>query len=303
MTVDSKDLFSKWILRRAWALINSSTELPYKNFVRSLFASYSINARENIDSLFSRLKNNTYEPTPPCRLYSPKQSGILRPYSLLTTDDQIVYQAFAIWIANALSKRVCRRYYKTVFSHIYAGQSARFFYRPWKLGYDLLNKSIRRSHAEGFAWFATFDLTAFYDSIDHTILRKSLEILRLDKDYISLLCNDWLPIWTTSHPKEQWIQGHGLPQSPLASGLLAESVMRHFDEVLEKWKSIKYYRYVDDIKIMARDERTLRLALVKLDLRSKELGLFPQVSKIQPRHVTIIDSELKNITLVTMKCY
>ena len=58
-------------------------------------------------------------------------------------------------------------------------------------------------------------------------------------------------------------------------------------------------RYVDDIRLFARRESDLRKALIRLDRLSKDVGLFPQSSKIEIHEVTDIRTELKSVSQPT----
>ena len=92
-------------------------------------------------------------------------------------------------------------------------------------------------------------------------------------------------------------QGHGIPQGPMASGLLSEVVLKYFDETRTKRpKEWVYFRYVDDMRFFAKNEHDLRLMLVEMDLLSKKIGLFPQSSKIDIHRITNIDDEVKSIS-------
>ena len=62
--------------------------------------------------------------------------------------------------------------------------------------------------------------------------------------------------------------------------MLSEAVLQHIDAAGEQGGRTIYLRYVDDIKILARTELELRRKLIKLDIASREIGLFPQTSKI-----------------------
>ena len=57
-----------------------------------------------------------------------------------------------------------------------------------------------------------------------------------------------------------------------------------------------YFRYVDDIRLFANNEKDLRRLLVALDLMSKDIGLFPQSAKIGIHKVADIERELKSIS-------
>jgi hypothetical protein len=87
--------------------------------------------------------------------------------------------------------------------------------------------------------------------------------------------------------------GHGVPQGPEPSAFLAECFLFHFDS--KDYRAVKYFRYVDDIRLMAKDEVPIRRALLKLDLQSKELGLVPQAQKIECRRVADLEEVLKHI--------
>lgn len=109
--------------------------------------------------------------------------GILRPYTLLSIEDQIVYQAVANVVAERLHPHVRGGYNRQVFGHQYAGASSLWFYRKWTDGYKALNKAAETTFAGGHVWKASFDLTAFYDSIDHNVLRHMLRGIGLDLDF------------------------------------------------------------------------------------------------------------------------
>lgn len=70
-------------------------------------------------------------------------------------------------VAERLHPRVRRRYNRQVFGHQYAGASGLWFYRRWTDGYKAFNKAAEKVFTNGYVWTASFDLTAFYDSIDH----------------------------------------------------------------------------------------------------------------------------------------
>ena len=44
-------------------------------------------------SLRDRIRRGVYEPASSCKIFLPKPSGLLRPITLLTVEDQVVYQA------------------------------------------------------------------------------------------------------------------------------------------------------------------------------------------------------------------
>jgi len=80
--------------------------------------------------------------------------------------------------------------------------------------------------------------------------------------------------------------------------MLSEVVLQHLDQIGDRSsKDVKYLRYVDDIKILATDEKTLRRRLVALDVAAKEIGLFPQGSKIGIRKMVSPEDEIKSVSI------
>ena len=142
----------------------------------------------------------------------------------------------------------------------------------------------------GNNWIADFDLVSFYELIDHKLLKSCLEKKVKSTELLELLFR-CLEAWTTDSGGAHL--GHGVPQGPEPSAFLAECFLFHFDA--KAFKGVKYLRYVDDIKLMAKDEAPLRRALLRLDLASKELGLVPQAQKIEIRKVASLQEIQKTI--------
>jgi hypothetical protein len=280
-------------LQRAWQWIRSNPDRTYKSHFREVYSAYATADGALLKHLKNRLDRSIFEPSDACKLFLPKPSGILRPYTLLGIEDQIVYQAMANVVAERLHPRVRGKYNRQVFGHQYAGASSLWFYRRWTDGYKAFNKAAETVFASGYVWTASFDLTAFYDSIDHNVLRHMLKEIGLDHDFcmqLTRLLNKWTATTT------QIYHDHGIPQGPLSSGLISEAVLKHFDDNFRTRFDVKYFRYVDDIRLFAKSEDHLRHALVSLDRLSKDVGLFPQSGKIDIHRVTNIQDELKSVS-------
>ena len=69
--------------------------------------------------------------------------------------------------------------------------------------------------------------------------------------------------------------------------------MFRFDRLI--FRGVVYLRYIDDIKLMAKDESTVRRALLRLDIASKYVGLVPQAQKIECRKVANLDELRKTV--------
>ena len=297
MLSDLEKAYSLSNLKLAWKWTLSNPEALYKNYCREVYAAYSVEEVKLIEQLRQKLVGGAYAPKPPCKLYFPKKSGILRPYSLLSVEDQIIYQALVNIIADKHHKLAKKRYLKQVFGHLYAGRGSNFFYCRWQNGYRAFSDAIRKAFVDGYRYVASFDLTACYDTIDHQVLSQLLQRLKIGDELIGVLIN-YLQTWTqdTDLGSDAMYHGHGIPQGPLPSGLLAEVILSQFDAEMSSNGNIQSFRYVDDIKLFAKDEHSLRHALVDLDLVSKKIGLFPQSGKIEIHKVKNISDEIKGIS-------
>jgi hypothetical protein len=177
------------------------------------------------------------------------------------------------------------------FGALYAGRNSKFFYRSWKNSYKTYNRAIKRAFLNGNEILADFDLVSFFDLIDHKVLRTVLAARVKSGELLDLLLA-CLGCWTKGNPNI-YSRGHGIPQGPEASAFLAEIFLHEFDK--GKYGRVKYLRYVDDVKLLGKTFSSVRRALVRLDLRSKVLGLVPQAQKIDIRKVDDIDAELKDV--------
>jgi hypothetical protein len=275
----------------AWERVIRGSNAQYKRFHRHLIPSYNIAADSNLTDLISRLRKGIYLPSRAVTVYIPKPTRILRPITLLSLNDQVLYQGIANYIAGRFFKSLRPNYGVKAFGALYAGSQSPFFYRPWKKAYQQFNAAIKRSYSAGNKVLGDFDLVSFFDLIDHKILRKILERNVASGEVLDLLF-DCLQEWTSGNPSA-YIRGHGIPQGPEPSAFLAEIMLADFDRA--GYRNVAYLRYVDDIKLLGKDFSPVRRALLRLDLQAKRLGLVPQAQKIEVRRITDINAELKSV--------
>jgi Reverse transcriptase (RNA-dependent DNA polymerase) len=275
----------------AWERIARGSNSQYKRLFSHLYPSYRFALRTILKDLLSEVRAGRYRPSPATVVYFPKSTRILRPITLLSINDQVVYQAITNVIANKFYASL-RPYYGTkTFGALYAGRNSLFFYRSWKKAYRAFNNTIRHAHRQGNDVVADFDLVSFFDLIDHTTLRTVLERRVKNGELLDLLFQ-YLGQWTAGQA-HIYVRGHGIPQGPEASAFLAEVFLHDFD--LSNHGKTKYLRYVDDVKLLGKTFGSVRRVLLRLDLKSKHLGLVPSAQKVQIRRVRDIERELKSI--------
>lgn len=295
---DLNSVFDLANLRRAYRWTMSNPDAAYKSYFRDSYDAFAIASDTHLKWIRAEGLKDRYEVAHASKVLVPKPSGVLRPITLRKVEDQIVYQSIVNVISDELKRQTKQRYEKRVFAHLYAGKSSKFFNIKWQRSYRKFANRVREFHSKGFNYIANFDLTSFYDSIDHHVLVHFLKELSIDEETIEylMLC---LRKWTSS----TWSIGpdniyheHGIPQGPLPSGMLSEAVLQHLDKAGEQGRRTVYLRYVDDIKILAKTEEDLRAKLIKLDIASKEIGLFPQTAKINIRKVKDPEEEIKSVS-------
>jgi hypothetical protein len=273
--IELASLISKRNLELAWHRIVTGRNLQHKRFFRHLYSGYELGLRENINLLHDRLSGN-WQATPPTRIYIPKSSGLLRPITLLAIEDQVVLQAIANKVA--LHVRIRRRKVesKQVFSNCLERRSnSVFFLQDWRRSYQAFQRQLQAHLDSGHTWIAHFDLAAFYETISHRALR-SIIAPRGGSHETWMRINQWLCVWSAGKTGIQ--VEHGIPQGPIASDFLAEVFLLPVDEVM-KCEDVKYIRYVDDIRVLAKTEKDARRAAIALELACRKWSLIPQSSK------------------------
>jgi len=268
-------LSSKPNLKLAWRRLATTKDARYKNYFRHIMEAYELSYEENINDLYKRIKNKEYTPQTPVRIYYPKASGLQRPITLLCIEDQILLQAIANLFAEKVRLRRQPLIGKSIFSNwLTKKNDSEFFLSDWKYGYYELRKSLKSWYKKGYKWVANFDLAAFYDTIPHELLLKIIAPHRGQIELTDFISN-CLQTWSADNRSVQ--HNHGIPQGPSASDFLAECVMLPIDEKMHQ--TCVYLRYVDDIRILGKNEYEVRKALVDLDVLCRERGLIPSSEK------------------------
>lgn len=271
MTINQ--LASKKNLELAWRRITTGGNYGYKRFYRPIYYAYEVALDANLADLKQRLVGGAFKPHHPERIYVPKASGLHRPLSLLTIEDQIVLQAFANLAAKRKYKQRSPLQFRVVFSNIIQKPDGIFFFRRWQYTYRAFQLRIKKHYTSGMRWVGDFDLAAFYDTISHELLLKTIypRTTNADLDWIA----NCLKIWSSDRAASG--HGHGLPQGPLASDFLAECFLLPIDLALQTLRG--YTRYVDDVRLFGETEDEVRADLIELERHCRERGLIPQTGK------------------------
>ncbi len=220
------------------------------------------------------LNEGKYKPSPCDIAEVPKGKGAVRPGSILTIKDQLVYTSLVNDIYTLLEEELS--WSQGVVDYAYRLSKERdnnLWFRDQFSGWnDFKNNSINQIN-EGSAFVVVTDITGYYENIDHSQLFSDLRQIGCS-DYIVSIIRSCLTEWGQLGTK-------GIPQGSSASHLLAKLYLNPVDNEL-KDLGYKHYRYVDDFRIFCESMAEAKQALVDLSaiLRRRGLNLQSAKSKI-----------------------
>jgi|694.fasta_scaffold24100_7 hypothetical protein len=267
-------------LQLAWKRINTQTDKLIKTYQEDELSAFAWNLEKNLLLLSQEIQNSTYEPITPSRFYKPKANGLVRPFNVLAVKDSIVYQAIANICAKA-NEDALQRYSikpKHIFGVVSLNKKAEnFFLVDWKDEVKNFNKGVKNCFNQGFTYRGKYDSASYYDLLNHEVILEKY-FSNFD-DLFKKKAKECFMEFSGSKLSQ------GVPQGYPASGLFAQLYFYEIDQKIIRFcetHNIKYFRYVDDIELLATMESVPKVKelLVKIEIWSREVGLIPQSSKI-----------------------
>lgn len=219
-----------------------------------------------------RRNNGVYRPERRHALNIPKANFTLRCALETSVTDRLVYHALAASLTPFYDPLMPWQ----AMSHRYnAGGKAdkHLFKNGVSAWMDFIN-CCRTSLGETSALLST-DLSNYFENIDISALERRMrelipQLVATDEERDGIdkrlnLLFECLSSWT-------YEEGFGLPQNRDASSFLANVYMLALDKAMLQ-KGYKYFRYMDDIKIVCDDVFQARFALKELSIELREIGL------------------------------
>jgi len=227
--------------------------------------------------------NKLYEPSPALHFDIPKPGFTIRYSSETNIVDRLIYQACIDFIAPDLDKI----HSPSIYSHRINsdwGNKYLFKYAVDEWNKFLLDAKIELDKEENEVLLIT-DLSNYYESISIKDLNNTLNFhidnLKIEakrkKDFkkVSAQLNTLLSNWCQPDTKR------GIPQNRDASSFLSNIFLNPVDDIMIK-SGYKYFRYMDDIRIVCKNKFEGRKALKLLvkELRKKGLNVNSKKTQI-----------------------
>jgi len=289
------------ILRRGWHLARSDSR---NDWVIDAFRynDFAFNLEKNLHFISSAIEKGEYHPNPSIIIDVPKSTLTVRPGSVISIEDRVVLFSIIDLIAIRLDKKLPDNVYsyrlkkkkdaKSLFKDLEilkfpflkkgTIQKRVSLTEPWYGQWPKYTKqTIYTFEKEGFKFLTISDISAYFENINISILRDViLKYLPKEQKIVNLLCS-LLEFWTL-----QTIHGlsikRGIPQGSEVFNFLGNIYLLPLDEEVIKFsknKEVKYYRYMDDVKIFSKREDIAREVLSVMNDALRKIHLNIQGSK------------------------
>ena len=238
-------------------------------------AEYAEDLDTNLGSLLERFKSGTYFAPPVWRVEIPKGDGSkTRPIGIPAFEDKVLQRAVLM---------VLEAVYEQDFYDFSYG------FRPNRSAHQALESLWHRLMEVHGGWVLEADISSFFDTLDHKILRSFLD-QRVRDGVIRKMIDKWLKARVLEDGQLRRT-GDGTPQGGVISPLLANIYLH---EVLDRWfveqvlprmrGPAHLIRYADDFVIVFADESDARRVMEALAKRFGKYGL-----ALHPRKTRLID--------------
>mgnify|MGYP001619559530 CR=1 FL=1 len=193
---------------------------------------------------------------------------------ILDIEDRLVFQVLINKIAPVLDNYLPQG----VFNDRVSKSKNRLFI-SWYENWPKYQKKLIQTYDEGYKTLITTDISNYFDSINHNILKELLmqDAKKIKKPILNLLFFI-LEFWT-SRDMYETNSYTGIPQGNDASRFLGNIYLVNIDKHMSILDGIKYYRWMDDINIFINEKANPKVTLRKLDMYMRSIQLNINMSK------------------------
>lgn len=262
---------------------------------------YVHDSKNLLRELSIRLRRKEYRPKPAIEVDIPKSGLAVRPGVVLDFEDFVVLYAIILPYIEQIDHKIPDNVYAwrlaeeghrdtgDLFQHrsnpLLPAEKRKEIqaFEEWYEAWPEFDKDTKNFIAkEGFTHLVVSDITAYFENISHDVLRGTLlRCMEADEHYPVNLLIDILSQWTVLPPHGSRVP-RGIPQGNDISSYLGNIYLLPLDEVLcglEKTDGIRYLRYMDDVKILAKSRASAMRALFAMNRVLRELQLNVQGAK------------------------
>lgn len=289
------------LLRRSWHLARNDARADFM-FDPYRYSDFAFRLEEHLIGLSQSICNGGYHPKPLLTIDVPKSSLAVRPGSVVAIEDKIVLFAIACLIAPPLDKKLPESVYswrvrknaradnlfqdheifKIPFLKRRTIQKRIEFVEPWYATWPQFIEDLQYAYErDGYQYLVVSDIVAYFENIDLSLLRdllmRHLPHQARTINFLSNLLEFWA--WPAFHGATA---PRGIPQGNGVSSFLGNIYLLPLDQAFisfQQRRDIKYLRYMDDVKVLAKDMSSAREALFLLNDQLRSLRLNIQGSK------------------------
>jgi group II intron reverse transcriptase/maturase len=196
-------LFNRSNLRAAWFALNRKAAAGVDGITHE---EYGRDLDAHVEKLAEELKGKRYRAKLIRRSYLPKGEGTTRPLGILTMSDKLVQRIAADILTAIYEQDFCE------FSYAY---------RPGRSTRTAVEAVRRGFIGSRCSWVVEFDITGFYDNINHELLMKMLERRINDRPFL-ILIRKWLRAGVLDTDGMVLHPATGTPQGGIISCIFGE---------------------------------------------------------------------------------
>lgn len=201
----------------------------------------------------------------------PKGDLLTRAGTLMSLPDRVAYHALCASFAHTVEGVLdgC------VFSSRLNPRSGADFFSGGLRQWTAFQEAVKSSSSVG-KWIVETDLVSYFETISHEVLFRDLDAIGVDRKVTGTV-RRMLREWRRS-------SGHGLPIGCDASRLLGNFYLARVDEVMRR-EGYDYFRYMDDVRIVAATEIDAVGALRRFEVLCRERALIVSSAKTKIEEV------------------